>query len=390
VAARIVILGRIVNEERQLSIFFSGDVMTGRGVDQILPRPGNPALHEDYVKDARDYVRLADRVGPSVPRPVDERYIWGKAFDVWAHRQPDLRIVNLETSITTSEDYSRGKGIHYRMHPDNVGCLTAASIDCCALANNHVLDWGRSGLEETLATLRAAGVATTGAGRNIVEARRPARLSVPGKADVLVFAAAHNSSGVPQTWRAGERRPGVHLLDKLDRDGADRLAGFISETRRPDDIVVLSIHWGSNWGFRIPAEQRRFAQRLVDAGVVDIVHGHSSHHPKAIEWYRGKVIFYGCGDFITDYEGIGGNELFHSWLSPMYFVTLDLAARQLRSIEIDVMRLRQFRLVEASGDDKRWLRNKLNESGAEFASFVDGDSGSLVSGPEEPQRGTAR
>lgn len=389
-AARIVVLGRIVNKKRQLSIFFSGDVMTGRGVDQILPHPGNPVLHEDYVKDARDYVRLADRVGPSVPRPVDETYIWGEAFDVWARRQPDLRIINLETSITTSEDYSRRKGIHYRMHPKNVSCLTAAGIDCCALANNHILDWGRGGLRETLATLGAAGVGTAGAGRNIVEACAPARLAVPGKADVLVFAAAHDSSGVPQTWRAGERRPGVHWLDTLGRDGADRLAGFISATRRPDDIVVLSVHWGGNWGFRIPAEQRGFAHRLIDAGVVDIVHGHSSHHPKAIEWYRGKIILYGCGDFITDYEGIGGNELFHSWLSPMYFVTLDPVSRQPRSVEIDVMRLRQFRLVGASGDDRRWLRNVLNESGAEFASFVDGNNCSLVSGPDESQRGTAR
>jgi poly-gamma-glutamate synthesis protein (capsule biosynthesis protein) len=355
-----------------------------------LPHPGDPNLHEDYVKDARDYVRLAERAGPSVPQPVDERYIWGEAFDVWAHRQPDLRVVNLETSITTSEHYARRKGIHYRMHPDNVACLTAASIDCCALANNHVLDWGLAGLEETLATLGAAGVATAGAGRNIFDARRPVRLSVAGKAEVLVFAAAHESSGVPQTWSAAKRRPGVHLLDKLDRDGADRLVRFISAARRPDDIVVLSIHWGGNWGFRIPAEQRRFAHRLIDAGVVDIVHGHSSHHPKAIEWYRGKIILYGCGDFITDYEGIGGNELYHSWLSPMYFVTLDPVSRQLRSIEIDVMRLRQFRLVDASGDDRRWLRNKLNESGAEFASFVDGDNRSLVSGPEEPQRESAR
>lgn len=65
---------------------------------------------------------------------------------------PDFRIINLETSITTSEDWAP-KDIHYRMHPANIPCLTVAKVDCCVLANNHVLDWGRSGLVETLETL---------------------------------------------------------------------------------------------------------------------------------------------------------------------------------------------------------------------------------------------
>lgn len=380
-AERIVKSGRIVNAESQLRIFFSGDVMTGRGVDQILPHPGKPTLHEDYVKDARDYVRLAERKGRRVPSPVDERYIWGQAFDVWADRQPDLRIVNLETSITASEDYSPLKGIHYRMHPQNAGCLSAARLDCCALANNHVLDWGRAGLRETLETLDATGIATAGAGRNTDEAARPARLSVKDKADVLVFAVAHVSSGVPWAWRAGKRRAGVHLLEKLDHNSADRLAECIAAERRLDDFVVLSVHWGGNWGFRIPHEQRQFAHSLIDSGAVDIVHGHSSHHPKAIEWYRGKVILYGCGDFVTDYEGIGGNELFHSWLSPMYFVSINPASWQIDKLEIEVLHMRQFRLTKASKDDRRWMRNKLNEFGPEFARFVDGDGGSLMTEP---------
>jgi poly-gamma-glutamate synthesis protein (capsule biosynthesis protein) len=77
-----------------------------------------------------------------------------------------VRIVNLETSITTSGDYWPGKEVHYRMNPRNIGSLTAAGIDCCALANNHVLDWGYEGLAETLATLDRAGIKHAGAGRN--------------------------------------------------------------------------------------------------------------------------------------------------------------------------------------------------------------------------------
>ena len=74
------------------------------------------------------------------------------AVDEFTHMRPDARIINLETSITCSEDYAR-KGINYRMSPENADCLKAAAVDCCVLGNNHVLDWRRGGLLENLATL---------------------------------------------------------------------------------------------------------------------------------------------------------------------------------------------------------------------------------------------
>jgi len=76
--------------------------------------------------------------------------------------------------------------------------------------------------------------------------------------------------------------------------------------------VVASIHWGDNWGYEI-------AHNLIDHAGVDIIHGHSSHHAKGIEVWHGKPVIYGCGDFINDYEGIGGNEKYRSDLSLMYF-----------------------------------------------------------------------
>src|SRR5207249_4560068 len=122
-----------------ITICFCGDVMTGRGIDQILAHPSDPVLHESYVRDARDYVELAARTSGAIPLPVSLDYIWGDALRPL--RQADVRIVNLETSITRNDEYWLGKEIHYRMHPQNVGCLTAVPIDCCCLANNHVLDW---------------------------------------------------------------------------------------------------------------------------------------------------------------------------------------------------------------------------------------------------------
>jgi poly-gamma-glutamate synthesis protein (capsule biosynthesis protein) len=213
--------------------------MTGRGIDQILPHPGDP-------------------------RPAGFSYIWGDALAELARMKPGARIVNLETAVTTRGEPWPGKGIHYRMNPANLPCLTAAGLDCCVLANNHVLDWGREGLAETLATLRAAGLRTA---------------------------------------------------------GAEAVGRRIAAQKRRGDIVVASIHWGGNWGYDVASAQRDFARALIGAGV-DVVRGHSSHHPKGIEVYRERPILYGCGDLINDYEGIEGHEAFRPGLSLMYFPVL--------------------------------------------------------------------
>ena len=120
--------------------------MTGRGIDQILPTPSEPGLREPYVRDARAYVELAEAENGPIERAVSFEYCWGDALEVLERRRPAARIVNLETSVTESGDFWPGKSVHYRMHPANVGCLRAAGIDCCALANNHVLDFGYAGL----------------------------------------------------------------------------------------------------------------------------------------------------------------------------------------------------------------------------------------------------
>jgi poly-gamma-glutamate capsule biosynthesis protein CapA/YwtB (metallophosphatase superfamily) len=193
-----------------------GDVMTGRGIDQILPHPSPPVLYEDYVKSALGYVGLAEVANGPIERPVDPSYVWGDLQGVLRHRPPDLRIVNLETAVTRSDRYWP-KGINYRMHPGNVPCLTAAGIDCCVLANNHVLDWGEDGLLETLNALRAAGMATTGAGRNAEEAWAPAVFPVAGGGRALVYAVGCPSSGVPMEWAAGRDRPGVSFLAETTR-----------------------------------------------------------------------------------------------------------------------------------------------------------------------------
>ena len=268
---------------RPITLFLCGDVMTGRGIDQILAHPSEPTLHEFFVVNALGYVALAESAHGTIPRRVAPEYVWGDAFAELGRVKPDARIVNLETSVTASDDWL-DKGINYRMHPANVACLNAAAIDCCVLANNHILDWGGAGLLETLDTLHAAGMRTAGAGRNRAEAREPAEIPLARGGRVLVAAFGMPSSGVPPQWAASDDAPGVAVLEDLSDRNADQIARSVAAVKRPGDVVVASIHWGGNWGYSIGRAERRFAHRLIDAAGVDVVHGHSSHHPKA---YRG-------------------------------------------------------------------------------------------------------
>jgi poly-gamma-glutamate capsule biosynthesis protein CapA/YwtB (metallophosphatase superfamily) len=360
-----------------IRLFLCGDVMLGRGIDQVLPHPGDPRIHERYAASAEAYVALAERANGRIPRPVSFNYVWGDALTELHRSQPDVRLVNLETSITTSAE-AWPKGINYRMNPANVGCLTAAGIDCCGLANNHVLDWGRRGLLDTLAVLRAAGIRTAGAGQDGAAAAAPAILDLPGGRRLLAFAFASTSSGLPTDWAAGPQLPGVNLLADLSPRTARLVAAPAQAMRRAGDIAVASIHWGGNWGYHIPADQRAFAHALIDGGF-DIVHGHSSHHPKAIEVYRGRPVLYGCGDFLNDYEGITGYEEFRGDLAMMYVVRL-AADGELLDLALTPLRIRTFRLERAPRRDADWLGGILDRESAQYGTRLgrnDDDSFSI-------------
>lgn len=359
-------------EDRTVTIFLGGDVMTGRGIDQILGYPNDPRIDEMFVRDARTYVELAEKANGPIPRPVGDAYIWGDALEELERTAPDVRVINLETSVTRSDE-AWPKGINYRMHPANVGCLQVARIDVCVLANNHVLDYSYSGLIETLETLAQADLKTTGAGRTLEEARRPAVVEVAPGVQVIVRGFGTESSGIPPDWGAGRYRPGVAMLSDVPPDRPS-----MPEARQPGEITVASIHWGSNWGYDIPAEHVELAHRLIDGGV-DIVHGHSSHHPRPIEVYRNRLILYGCGDLLNDYEGIRGYEEYRPELALMYFATVDGYGGELAELRMVPMHIRRLRLNRAAPYDVDWLESELSWIGEPFGSrVVQAENGSLL------------
>jgi len=353
--------------------------MLGRGVDQILPHPGNPALYERQVRDARVYVDLAVRANGNIPQPVDWSWPWGDALELLEYAGCDARIINLETSITSSDDYVPDKAVHYRMNPANSETLIGIRPDVCVLANNHVLDFGRRGLLETLDVLSAADLPKAGAGRSLREAQSPAIIPIPKTGGrVLVFAFGSPSSGIPYEWAATDNTPGVHVIPTLSDTAADELCRQVRQARQPGDLTVVSAHWGGNWGYRVSPDQVRFAHRLVDGGV-HMVHGHSSHHPRPIEVYRGKLILYGCGDLVDDYEGIRGHDQYRHDLRLLYLPRLNPISGEVVELRMAPLQARQMRLHRASHRDARWLKTVLDEVSRSFGSRIDLGSDGLLS-----------
>ena len=353
-----------------VTLFLCGDVMLGRGVDQILAQPGDPTLREPAVRDARRYVELAEEVNGPIHRPVDSAWIWGDALPALDAAAPDVRIINLETSITTSDEFAVGKVVLYRMNPANIPALAAVRPDVCVLANNHVLDFGRTGLAETLTSLAAAGVQAPGAGRDIAGARRPAAVPVRDDRRVLVFAIGMATSGIPPDWAATADRSGWTSSASPRQPPRTRWSSGSSPPDAPVTSSSCPSTGAATGGTASRGEEIAFAHRLVDGGV-DVVHGHSSHHPRPIEVYHGRLILYGCGDFVDDYEGIGGHARFRDDLRLLYLATVDSATGHLAALRMLPLQARRMRLTRPAAKDAQWLQSTLDRISRPFGARVD-------------------
>ena len=177
-------------------------------------------------------------------------------------------------------------------------------------------------------------------------------------------------SSLASARRRGASRPGVNILEAIGEAAVRQVAAAVEAWRKPGDLVLLSIHWGPNWGYEIGPEERAFAHRLIDEAKVDIVHGHSSHHPRAIEVYKDKPIFYGCGDLINDYEGIGGEEVYRPELVLGYVLDVDEQRGVLQALELMPFRISRFSLMTTTGEERTWLARRLDRECRRFGHRV--------------------
>ncbi|MGM7778733.1 CapA family protein [Arthrobacter sp. KNU-44] len=221
-------------------------------------------------------------------------YPWGDTLPVL--RQADIRFANLECVLADDGTPAAGNTYHFRSDAKNVESLRSAAIDVVSLANNHVLDYGVDALLEMLPTLDEHGILHAGAGIDLESARRPAVRRLRSTA-VGFIAFTDNEPG----WEATARAPGIHYVpvDTGDRR-VKELLDLVRWTKDHNQLLVVSAHWGANWGSKVPPAHQSLARALIDAGS-DVVFGHSAHIFRGIEIYRGRPIVYSAGDFMDDY-----------------------------------------------------------------------------------------
>lgn len=223
-------------------------------------------------------------------------YPWGNTLPILLGA--DWRLCNLECVISDRGTpwSSYPKAFHFRSAAKNIAVLETARIDAVSIANNHVLDYGYDALSEMLEILDRAGIAHSGAGLNDAQASRLA-ISESGWHKIGLLAFTDNEPA----WEATPTRPGTFYVPAdLQDSRALNLLDRVRESKRAVDVLVVSAHWGSNWGYESPPEHISLAHALIEAGA-DIVFGHSSHVFRGIELYHGRPILYGAGNFVDDY-----------------------------------------------------------------------------------------
>lgn len=310
------------------TIGFMGDVMIGRMVNEILT--------------TKDY-----------------SYPWGNTLSLL--QKTDLRIINLETTLTTHTE-KNPKVFNFRALPDRVQTLQAAHIDVASLANNHSLDFKEPGLIETLATLDSAGIHHVGAGINIEQACTPCIIT-KNNIRIGIIGCTDNEP----TWKAANNKPGTNYIEVGNNKDLATIKTQMAALRNVVDIVIMTIHWGPNMQQRPSQEFIEFAHNCIDAGV-DIIHGHSSHVFQGIEVYKNKVIMYDTGDFIDDYAI---DPILRNDQSLFFAVTITKNGPQ--SVTLTPVVINNMQVNIANGSEKQEIMERMQQLSQEHNTTVSND-----------------
>ncbi len=303
---------------QDVTLVFAGDTMLGRLVNEAI-------LLKGYL------------------------YPWGNLIPLL--QSADLRIINLETTLTLSAN-KVPKVFNFKSDPKNVKALQEAHIDVVNLANNHIKDFGNEGLIETLHTLHKAGIQSVGAGKNIQDARAPLILQKNGIKIGIIGATDNEPS-----WIAHHDAPGTNYFDVTR---LNNLLADIKNLKKRVDIIIVSLQWGPNMRERPTKSYINAAHKIIDAGA-DILHGHSAHNFQGIEKYNDKLILYDTGDFVDDYRV--DPKLRNDW-SFLYFVTVSKDG--LKKVKLIPLIIKNMQVNTAQGAVKSLIMKRMQSLSQEF------------------------
>ncbi|MDN3656584.1 CapA family protein [Ferruginibacter paludis] len=327
---RILLTLLMMNDK--LIIGLAGDVMIGRSVDPVISTEGYS-------------------------------YVWGNMLPLL--RGTDLNIINLETTLTSSEK-KVSKVFNFKAAPDKVKSLTEAHITFANLANNHILDYSEEGLKETLQVLHNADIQYTGAGMNQQEAERPCffaknnlRLGLLGYTD--------NEPG----WSAGISKSGINYINVSAKKYRQKVLEAIVRVRTETDIVVVSMHWGPNMRQEPSDEFIAFAHDMVEMGA-DIIHGHSAHIFQGVEVYHNKLVLYDTGDFVDDYVA---DPILKNNLS--FLFRIEMTGKGIEKLTLTPALIGNYQVNQATGKNYEWSIKRMQQLSVRFGTTVS-DTGEVM------------
>jgi len=204
-------------------------------------------------------------------------------------RSADLTAVNLETAVTT-RGVPQPKTYHFRARAVAFTALRDAGIDVANMANNHVLDYGRVGLADTLAAARSAQFPVLGIGKNATAAWSPYVVTVKGMK--IAFLGVSQVAELASSWVATGRRSGeANAINLRETLAAVRAA------RRIADVVVVFMHWGTEGEACPDPSQLALAPKLAAAGASIIIGSHA-HMLQGSGWLGHTFVAYGMANFL--------------------------------------------------------------------------------------------
>ncbi len=250
----------------RVNLAFVGDIMMGANVDKLLKKHGY-----DYP-----YLHISSLL-----------------------QEADIAAGNMENPITDRGEPVDNKTYVFRTSPEAVPEMVKAGFDLFNLANNHTLDYGLIGMQDTIRLLREAGLYGIGAGMNQEEAYEPAMIEKNG----VRVAYIGLTKVVPTvSWKADKNIPGL-----AETYNHTRPIKAIESASEISDMVVVMVHWGLEGETEARIDERELAHRYIDAGA-DLVIGSHPHVLQGIESYKGKWIAYSLGNFIFTTSGRSGTK----------------------------------------------------------------------------------
>ncbi|MDQ1430234.1 MAG: hypothetical protein QOF40_836 [Actinomycetota bacterium] len=204
----------------------------------------------------------------------------------------DLAMVNLETAVTASGEAVAGKNYHFRSPAASFTALRAAGVDVASMANNHALDYGPAGMQDTFAAIAASKFPVIGIGHDASEAYRPYRATIKGQRIAIFSALDWLEPALIPVWSATDTQPGIAF--SIDRT---RLVDGVRAVRPEVDTLVVFLHWGTEETSCASSEQQDLAATLLAAGA-DIVVGSHAHRVFGAGHVGKALVAYGLGNFV--------------------------------------------------------------------------------------------